>query len=394
MKSRPIFALVSMFANEEHIAPHFVQQANKFFDFCLFARHRSADSTSTILSEAGYGIEIDLKSNGYPQAETMSELMKLAFDRGADLVAPLDFDEFLPFGSRADLEEYIATVNSSDAIYCHWQNLFSAEFHLPLDQRTFWSAHERAEIRKIIVLRSAWEKDRDLALVQGNHAISSSANLSSVTAPWTLLHVPINSQWQFAQKVFRGNAVAKRQQKVDRDFSGAHWMRASMNPFPAIKDLERLAFDYGEIECQLHSELNQVLGSSFLDAVERPILQSEIGTLATFTENWESYFRERQPLEGVESPSVQSFELALLEVAEMRRQIILKGLGLFGLLRIARRLHQVARKLRGFSSASQSKKGSAPTTPGITSRLPGLRVLHSGKKGSGSTDGNPISKRT
>lgn len=106
---------VSMVRNEEDIVEAFVRHNLTILDGMLVVDHNSTDRTLTILTAlCAERLPLVVKRHeapGYLQAEITTSATREVFARtGADFVFPLDADEFLKVGSRAELDEYLRSL--------------------------------------------------------------------------------------------------------------------------------------------------------------------------------------------------------------------------------------------------------------------------------------------
>ena len=105
----------AMVRNEADIVEAFVRHNLTVLDGMVIVDHASSDATSRILAAlGGERLPIVVKRSdhpGYLQAELMTGITREAFAHGrADVVFPLDADEFLRVPSRAALEAAIAAL--------------------------------------------------------------------------------------------------------------------------------------------------------------------------------------------------------------------------------------------------------------------------------------------
>ena len=104
---------ISMVKNEMDIIESFVRHTLSFADELLICDHQSTDATRGILEKLrAEGLPLNIRTEyraAHVQAEVMSNFLReAAEERGADLIVPLDADEFLlpktPGDVRASLE--------------------------------------------------------------------------------------------------------------------------------------------------------------------------------------------------------------------------------------------------------------------------------------------------
>jgi len=106
---------VSMVRNEEDIVEAFVRHNLTILDGMLVVDHNSTDRTLAILTAmCAERLPLVVKRHeapGYLQAEITTTAAREVFARTpADFVFPLDADEFLKVGSRAELERYLKSL--------------------------------------------------------------------------------------------------------------------------------------------------------------------------------------------------------------------------------------------------------------------------------------------
>jgi hypothetical protein len=265
--------LVSMHANEYPVSRAFFAQAQQLFDFGFIISHNSYDNTVSNLPKNCE--HIFLESKGYPQSKVVSEFVKRAIiEVGADVVIPLDFDEFLPFKTKADLEEYLLSVPKEfDCIKINWQNLVPFEFsNREMFRNVFYYAHEKSQISKIIVFKDIIKSHPDFQISQGSHTVFSQSSVRFyIENNYRLLHIPIQGTFQFAQKVLLGASVVAEGKLGDQ---GDHWVRHSFEPFETTENLKNIAFDYGNPPCKFHKNIFESdfdfshLGSDFIGEFE------------------------------------------------------------------------------------------------------------------------------
>lgn len=269
-----------MFSNEYPIASAFIDQLEEFFDVSHLISHNSFDKTEALVNRRGLQFS---QSNlpGYSQSALMTELLLIAFKSGADLVVPLDFDEFLPFENRKTFENYLKECGDIDVLEFKWRNIFPRNLGNPeMFSNKFYYGHEKSSFGKTLVFKRAFEKNADIELSQGNHFLISQ-NIVKEISTHQLLHLPIHSGEHFAQKIIVGAAVVK---EGNLGNEGVHWANYSRKPIYPESELQLLAFDYGEAICESH-EIQQ---SEFLfPYVKSTYLEAAKSALDSILGNWE-----------------------------------------------------------------------------------------------------------
>lgn len=117
---------ISMVKNEMDIIESFVRHTLGFADLLIIADHKSTDRTREILEALqAEGLPIiieDVAAARHMQAETMTHLLwEAADDYGADLILPLDADEFLVPAGRAPVRDVLNMVPIDDVRSLLWR---------------------------------------------------------------------------------------------------------------------------------------------------------------------------------------------------------------------------------------------------------------------------------
>lgn len=243
-----------MIGNELPLANMIMMQNELLFDWNILTFHNSVDGIRNFFEEANKTKVIVNKERGYPQSSISSKMMLDAFLNDADVCIPLDADEFLPFHSKSELEEFLRPfVSRYDFIEVPWRNC--SAFPSPMASRVdnLKYAHSQSRVSKVIVFRSAFEKDNQLKLSQGNHLVSSSEHLEGIRVSDSfIIHIPFRSQLHYAKKMLQG--AASMFEEKEHDLSD-QWIDGAKKPFLSQAELNRESLDYGDIVCLEHSEL-------------------------------------------------------------------------------------------------------------------------------------------
>lgn len=172
---------ISMVKNEADIIESFVRHGLLIADCLLVADHDSTDGTGEILAQLqGEGLQLEVRSYGgagHDQAEVMTGLMYRAIEEyGADIIIPLDADEFLvsPSGGSAYVRRVLQGLPATGIYECRW---FRYELAAPEESPRDYllSRPARRSLKpdlpgKAIVGRIPVQ-DMKLRLMQGNHAL-------------------------------------------------------------------------------------------------------------------------------------------------------------------------------------------------------------------------------
>ncbi|MCI6233159.1 MAG: glycosyltransferase family 2 protein [Selenomonas sp.] len=176
---RKIAAIV-MVKNEMDIIESFVRHTLGFADLLIVADHKSTDRTREILEalkEEGLPVLIeDVAVARHAQAETMTRLLWLAADEHqADLIVPLDADEFLVPTGEAAVRDVLEALTIDDVCSLRWQRyLPQSDDGIPAGvfalSVPLLRAKEQEQGQKIIVRGDVVRRDHP-GLAEGNHMI-------------------------------------------------------------------------------------------------------------------------------------------------------------------------------------------------------------------------------
>ena len=232
-------AVITMVRNEADVIESFVRHALLTADAVCVIDHASTDATGDILQS--------LQDEGLPltvcrydgaaqvQAELLNELMEQAFAAGADLVLPLDADEFLwpgkAEGSMAGMRNILQQLDPARVYAMDWVTCQAQVKDGYLPQRAKWRAQQPEPIAKILIGRAAWQATH-CQITQGNHqaVVQGEDGMWQRIVPERvegvfLAHFPWRSREQAAAKAAVGwlANVAKYSCQTDR---ANHWRAA------------------------------------------------------------------------------------------------------------------------------------------------------------------------
>lgn len=217
---------IAMVRNEMDIIESFVRHTLSFADELLILDHYSSDKTSAILTalqQEGLPLSVQKVSRvEYAQAELTTELMYEAInDHGADIVIPLDTDEFL-VGTAAgkNVREWLEELDDSIVYELPWRRYILYQPHLRRDEfilsrPVIGDVYRDSGQKCIVGARSVMRYK--LKLVQGNHRVYYEQNGQQIDVEMQrcqsmeLAHFYWRSQEQFQTKIAVGwpNIVAR-----------------------------------------------------------------------------------------------------------------------------------------------------------------------------------------
>jgi len=244
---------VSMVRNEEDIVEAFVRHNLTILDGMLIVDHNSTDRTLAILTALrAERLPLVVKRHeapGYLQAEITTSAAREVFARTpADFVFPLDADEFLKVGRRAELERYLKSLPPDTHPVFDWPTYAPPFDGDGRDVVACARAARRLTGRsrgtgKVAVARS-FAANPGAYIGQGNHEVyvgnkpQTARRLPMVGAPaaFCVAHLPARSAVQHARK-FGVRRLARiaggRDYPTDSNFYQAFaQLRAGRTPTP------------------------------------------------------------------------------------------------------------------------------------------------------------------
>ena len=207
---------ITMVKNEADVIESFVRHTLSFADELLVADHQSTDGTRRILTQLqDEGLPVFVRTEyraAYLQAEVMTALLREAAEaRGADLVVPLDADEFLLPETDATCREVLEGLATNDLYHVVWRRYVPAGgddgmFLLarPLRRTTSWDKGGKC------IVGGAAARQAELFLCQGNHcayvldAQGHEERIKGTACALSIAHFYWRSDAQYRSKVFVG----------------------------------------------------------------------------------------------------------------------------------------------------------------------------------------------
>ena len=213
-------AVVSMVRNEADVIESFVRHNALWADVLYVADHASLDETGDILQKLqaeGLPLRLsEVKGVAQTQSETITALLYQAVAEGADLIVPLDADEFLlPEGEQgaSNCREALMRL-SGDLVYAlDWVR------YVPETGQGFLPARRarrerRPELLTKLIVGAGAARAVPLVISQGNHKaivrpeVNGDANLQTISAERAegvfIAHYPWRSAQQAEAKVAAG----------------------------------------------------------------------------------------------------------------------------------------------------------------------------------------------
>ena len=230
---------VAMVKNEADVIESFVRHTLSFADELLVCDHQSTDGTRRILEHLrDEGLPLAIRTEyraAYVQAEVTNALLREAAGAyGADLVVPLDADEFLLPEGAGTCREALEALSPDEAYHVDWRRYVPAGG----DERTFLLARPlRRETARDkggkCIVGGALARRTDVRLCQGNHyaytldAQGREERIKGAACALSIAHFYWRSPAQYRSKILVGwmNIAAKYGEDTScggdyRDYAG------------------------------------------------------------------------------------------------------------------------------------------------------------------------------
>jgi hypothetical protein len=208
---------VAMVKNEGDIIEAFIRYHCSLLDGVLILDNLSHDETPSILDSLireGLPLFVEQdQSQEYDQQSKTTQLINKAFEtHGADLVIPLDADEFLVSENNSDVLRHILEDLDVDSLhYAKWRTYVpdarddrSEPFVL---RRMHYIREEKAEqYWKVLIHRELWTR-HGLSIIKGNHDVMASRDtaVEAITKKRSgalrIAHFPLRSSEQVIAKI-------------------------------------------------------------------------------------------------------------------------------------------------------------------------------------------------
>lgn len=256
---------VAMVRNEADIFEACVRHNLRYLDALLVLDHCCDDGTERIIAALlAEGLPLRVTrddQDAYRQAETTTELARAAFAAGADVVVPIDADEFLKMPSRAGLRRTLQNLPAGVWPVLQWQTYVPepvASAATPLAMARRRRAVEAHGLHKV-VLTQAFARLAHASLGMGNHVVlthgpaqdlRTTPERMAVLTPGiaALGHLPVRSVAQLVAKVETGWKAHLAARRTDPTLA-FHWRElhgefAARGP-PTPARLQEIAANYG-----------------------------------------------------------------------------------------------------------------------------------------------------
>jgi hypothetical protein len=209
---------------EANLAHHFAQGV----DFVIATDNGSVDGTVAILEaeeRAGRLRLIHEPDDTYAQHKWVTRMARLAAtDHDADWVINNDADEFW-FARDGDLASTLAaTAEDVDVVVAQRFNLIARPEGVPMTVRQATPRQHPGMGDNPLPPKVAHRATPDITVLQGNHEVEGLSGATVDDGRIEILHCPVRSYAQFANKIAKGGAAYERNPELPKEV-GHQWRR-------------------------------------------------------------------------------------------------------------------------------------------------------------------------
>ena len=209
---------------EANLAHHYDQGV----DFVIATDNGSVDGTVAILEaeeRAGRLRLIHEPEDTYAQHRWVTRMARLAAtEHGADWVINNDADEFW-FAQEGDLASTLASVPEDiDVVIAQRHNLIARPDGHPMTIRQSAPVQHPGLGDGALPPKVAHRAHSEITVLQGNHEVDGLTGGSLDDGRIDILHIPVRSYAQFANKIAKGGAAYARNTELPQEV-GHQWRR-------------------------------------------------------------------------------------------------------------------------------------------------------------------------
>lgn len=263
---------VAMVRNEDDILESFIRNNLLFLDHISVISHNSIDQTNTILENLlSEGLPLDFEishEQTFRQGEKITELARKVFAyHNADIVIPLDADEFIKAPSREAFrvlfEKLPRKVNAAWTIQSYVP--ITSDDAAQIDPSARIQHRRLSEERAVyrVILTHSFANNPSLCLLEGSHSVfvragpELKASAHAIIREISLAHFPVRSPQQLAKKILINvwsRKVAPHELEASYPIAG-HWKKLYQQilagGLPDARQLTDLAFTYQNLSAAM-----------------------------------------------------------------------------------------------------------------------------------------------
>ncbi|MGF7118942.1 glycosyltransferase family 2 protein [Methanobacterium oryzae] len=335
MKKKKIFS-ISMVKNEMDIIESFVRYNINIFDGMIILDNASTDNTLEILKllkseELPIFIYEDENKEFDPETKLNKLLLKAIHEFKADIVVPLDADEFIISSNKGNPRKILEQMDKNTYYHVKWKTYvpdFKNDDEKFIPAKITLARDEELEKFYKVILPKELVKNYNVKLTRGNHdLVFDSQHVDSIknfnNFDLRIAHFPIRSKEQTASKIMVNwiNALIDPKRTPGASF---HWK----NIFNELKkneeikneDVIKFAKEYALIEKTEIKLYEDPIDLSFCGNIKIKYTNNKINPLANLLENC-----ERISLDYLDSKNqIKNLEKEKLENEEKLKNKILK----------------------------------------------------------------------
>ena len=249
--NKKIFS-ISMVKNEMDVIESFVRYNCNIFDGMIILDNGSTDDTIQILNQLkNEGLPIFVlqdEDRNFDKILKMNQLLHKAVNEfNADIIIPLDADEFIVSNHKGNPKKFLKKLESPNYYVAKWK-IYVPDFSKNEDKKFIPSKitlvrddslEDRLDLYKVILPKEL-VINYDVKLTRGSHTITYDPKYENilkrvVNPDLQIAHFPIRSKEQTISKVSVGwlNAISSTEKRPGDSY---HWKKI----FSQIKELERI----------------------------------------------------------------------------------------------------------------------------------------------------------
>lgn len=252
---------VTMVRNEQDIVEAFVRYHSRLVDEMVILDNGSVDQTPQILAllrQEGLPLRLHFDpSPAYVQSSFVTGMAREAFEsRGADVVVPLDADEFLSASPGRNVRTAVASLAPDRVSAMEWVTYVPTpdddyRIQNPLLRIAWRRAKQLNHDANVVIPVAVWRDHPQLTIGQGSHCVRTASGermpVQTTREGLCLLHFPLRSPGQMQAKYLVGwLANLARPRRVLFDWLALYHL--AKDGMPSLEELQAAALTYNVID--------------------------------------------------------------------------------------------------------------------------------------------------